>query len=189
VTETQVDIVVGIGAAVIGAVLGFIGAYFFYLKERSERDKAYYRQKRDADDAYRRQREDVEKAYRQQHLDSEMSVRITRVVMQHDLCAAAKDWLRNLPNWGNALSDKERADNIRAKAESRMNECYIAWDQALNGIDQPDVLVVMAKLKTETQAALIKVQSGEELTPDVRDLQEALREFRETVNRELHTQL
>jgi hypothetical protein len=177
-SDTAVTIVAGSIGAVVGACLGYFGSYVLYRKKRSDDAEKYRQQKEDADESYRREQ-----------MDTELSVRVTRVVLQHDLCAAAKDWLRKLPNWGDDLRDKERTDNIRYEAVDRMNACYQAWDQALNGIDQADVLVVMEALKGKTDDALTRVQSGETLTPDVGELQQALRNFRETVNRELSTRL
>jgi hypothetical protein len=129
--------VLEIGAAVIGALIGFLGAYLIYSKQRS----------------------DHEQAYRDQQIDTELRVLITRVVLQHDLCAGAKDWLRKLPNWGDALDDKERANSIRSEAAIRMNECYSAWDQGLNGVESPDVRKAMEMPQSETEGALAKAQA------------------------------
>jgi uncharacterized membrane protein YqiK len=126
---------VALAGAIVGAVLGWLGGYTIYRRQRAEAKAAYQQQGKDAEAAYQKQRSDAEIAYQKQQSDAEashqkqlaeaeMRTSVEKVVRLHDHCAAAKDWLRSLPNLGDALRAREH--DLRSEASNRSNQCYTA---------------------------------------------------------------
>ncbi|MGC5224197.1 hypothetical protein ACPW96_16625 [Micromonospora sp. DT81.3] len=192
------EMAAGLIGAVVGALLGWLWADIIYRRQRRDAAAMYAHQRNDAEANYRRLRDDAEAAYQEQKADAEASYQkklsdakmrtsIERVVRFHDQCTAAKDWLRNLPNWGDALQEQEH--DLRSEASTRANACYVAWDQAQNAQFPQRVQAVMDSVKVATAKALGQVHRNENLTPDMAALQVALGDFRQTVNEELHTDL
>jgi hypothetical protein len=156
-----------IGGIVLGALLTQIGNTAWYLKKKSDDKKAA--DKKAEDD-----------------LDADMRARITR---QHELCASAKNWVRDLRHWRLDDDDDQRAYEIKSQASARKQDCYEAWDKAKSG-KQPPAAVISAidELYAAEDKILAEVQSGQNLRPSVDELQDALERFRATVKRELGMQ-
>lgn len=157
-----------LGGVVLGAVLTQIGNTAWYLKKRSDDQKAA--DKKAEDD-----------------LDAEMRALVKQ---QHDACASAKNWVRDLSYW-RLDDDGKRAYEIQSGAFARKQECYMAWDLAKGARKQPPAAVISAmdELHSAEGRALAQVQSGENFTPTVDELQDVLERFRATVKAELGMQL
>jgi hypothetical protein len=157
-----------IGGIVLGALLTQIANTAWYLKEKAD-DKKAAAKKAEAD------------------LDADMRARITRL---HELCASAKNWVRDLRYWRLDDGGQRRVYEIKSQASARKQDCYEAWDKVKSGKQPPAaVLSVVDELYAAEDKVLAAVQSGQDLTPNVDKPQEALDHFRVTVKRDLEMQL
>jgi hypothetical protein len=156
-----------LGGVVLGAVLTQLGNTAWYLKKKSDDKNAAVKKAED-------------------DLDADMRARIKN---QHDACASAKKWVRDLRYW-RLDDDGQRAYEIKSEASARKQECYVAWDLAKGGKQPPSAVIsAIDELYAAEEGVLVEVQSGETLTPSVDELQDALERFRATVKRELGMQL
>jgi hypothetical protein len=165
-----------IGGIVLGAVLTQIGNTVWYLRKRSDDKRAADKKAEDDKKAAAKRAED--------ELDADMRRRIER---QHELCASAKNWVRDLAYW---QLNARRTFQIQSEASERKGACYEAWDRAKSGKQPPGaVIMVINDLHAAEEEVLAQVISGQSLTPSVDELQDALRRFRETVKSDLGMEL
>jgi hypothetical protein len=166
---------VQIGGVVLAAGLGYAAGYF-QDRRHTKQAAAKAAEEKKASDARIAEAENRARDANKRAL----------LAVLHAEHAEAKTWLRGLPAWGERLADPQLEMEIRREAAVRGVACHRMWDNALGEVhDLPNVSAAIDEVDRAAQTVLLSVQSGENLTPDVSELREALARFRETVNSEL----